>query len=124
MITNNQKFAHNSSEDIAKAAVSYSMCKSAYEYQYKHGGLPIPHKTTLENWLTKFQVRPGYLHDSIAIAEKMKDETDKPLYQHAMLVFDEVYLKKDAVELDQKTQTIYGPCSKLQVVQIRGLASK
>ena len=41
-----------------------------------------------------------------------------------MLVFDEVYLKKDAVELDQKTQTIYGPCSKLQVVQIRGLASK
>ena len=119
-----QKWARNTTEDIAKFAVLYSISKAAFEYQLRNGALYMASKTTIENWLSRFYVGPGFLDDCIDVASKMRDRTKKPLYNHAMLVFDEVYLKKDAVELDQQTQTIYGPCSKLQVVQIRGLASK
>ena len=74
-------------------------------------------------WLSKFQVRPGFLHDSIAILEKMKDNTDEPLYQHSAIVFDDVYIDPTKVEMDQKTQTIYGPNRSALLVLIRGLAS-
>ena len=74
-------------------------------------------------WLSKFQIRPGFLHDSIAIVEKMKDNTSEPLYQHSVLAFDDVYIDPTSVEMDQKTQTIYGPNKSALVVQMRGLAS-
>ena len=53
----------------------------------------------------------------------MKDNTKEPLYQHSVLVFDDVYIDPTSVEMDQKTQTIYGPNKSALVVQMRGLAS-
>ena len=53
----------------------------------------------------------------------MKDNTDEPLYQHSAIVFDDVYIDPTKVEMDQKTQTIYGPNRSALLVLIRGLAS-
>ena len=53
----------------------------------------------------------------------MKDNTTEPSYQHSVLAFDDVYIDPTSVEMDQKTQTIYGPNKAALVVQMRGLAS-
>ena len=54
VMTENKKYAHYSSDDIARNVVLYSINKTAYEQQYKHGGLPMPHKSTLERYVVKF----------------------------------------------------------------------
>ena len=51
VIAHNKKYAHYTTEDIARNAVLYSINKSAYEYQYKSGGLPMPEKSTLERYV-------------------------------------------------------------------------
>ena len=51
VMTYNKKYAHYSTEDIARNAVLYSINKRAYEQQYKHSGLPMPEKSTLERYV-------------------------------------------------------------------------
>ena len=53
----------------------------------------------------------------------MADNTDEPLFRHAMIVLDEIDVKR-TVEMDKKRQKIIGPFKKMQTVLIRGLASK
>ena len=59
VIAHNKKYAHYTTEDIARNVVLYSINKSAYEQQYKHGGLPMPEKSTLERYVyfDKFNFR-------------------------------------------------------------------
>ena len=66
----------------------------------------------------------GFQDDSIDVLEKMAKKSDNKLYKHALLAFDEVAIKGDEVEMDKRTQTVYGPHSKMQVVSIRGLGPK
>ena len=56
VMTENKKYAHYSSDDIARNVVLYSINKTAYEQQYKHGGLPMPHKSTLERYVNVFLI--------------------------------------------------------------------
>ena len=63
-----------------------------------------------------------FLYDSIKIIRHMAANTDKELFNHAMLTLDEIDVKR-TIELDKKNQKIVGPFKKMQTVMIRGLAS-
>ena len=53
----------------------------------------------------------------------MAANTSDKLFRHAMIVLDEIDLKR-TIEMDKKNQKIIGPYKKMQTVMIRGLASK
>ena len=128
LLVNDQKHVWNTTADIARCAVFYSMGKRAYNYAKENNPSGwYASATTINRWLSEFQVKPGFQNDAINIIKKMKESPKHQkdnLFHHTCLVFDEIHIQDDSVEMDKKTQTIYGPHKKLQVVQIRGLGSK
>ena len=115
----------NDPEGLASAVVQYSIGPRLYNYiQQMHGALKLPHRTTLAEHFKHFQVTKGFQTDAINILEKMRQTTNKKLYEHALIAFDEVAIKGDEVEMDKRTQEVLGPHSKMQVVSIRGLGPK
>ena len=115
----------NDPEGLAQAAVEFAINSQLYNHIRKRpGSLYRPHRTTLARHFQHFQVTKGFQDDSIDVLEKMLHTTEKKLYKHALIAFDEVAIKGDEVEMDKRTQTVYGPHSKMQVVSIRGLGPK
>ena len=115
----------NDPEGLAKAAVEYAIDHRLYEHiRNQPGSLWRPHRTTLGRHFEHFQVTPGMQDDCIDVLETMLKTTKKKLYEHALIAFDEVAIKGDEVEMDKRTQRVYGPHSKMQVVSIRGLGPK
>ena len=118
-------FFRNDPDGLAKAAVEFAINSRLYNHLRKtEGSLYRPHPTTIARHFEHFQVTSGFQDDSIDVLEKMAQKTENKLYRHALLAFDEVAIKGDEVEMDKRTQTVYGPYSKMQVVSIRGLGPK
>ena len=128
LLVNDQKYVWNTTADIARCAVLYSINKSAYNYQRSispKGWMASP--SAINRWLSEFQVKPGFQENAINIIKKMKQTPGHQkdlLFHHTSLVFDEIHIRDDSVQMDQKTQKVYGPHKKLQLVMIRGLGSK
>ena len=115
----------NDPEGLARAAVQFSISSNLYEHNRRlMGNLYLPDRKTLAKHFSHFQVTPGFQFDAIRILEKMKQLSKKKHYEHALIAFDEVALNGSEVEMDKRTQTVYGPNSKLQVVSIRGLGPR
>ena len=125
-LVNKTTCARNTPIDIAKAAIFYSISAKAYEQQRKNGGLYLPSKTQLTKWFADFRATPGFLEPAIhLLKQKLKIYSEKqPLFKYSVIMFDEVSIAQDSVQMDQRTQTVRGPNSKFQVVLMRGLASK
>ena len=101
--------------------------KTAYNYQRKVSGVYMASPSAINRWLAEFQVKRGFQDNALNIIKNMKNtpaHKNNKLFEHTNLVFDEIHIRDDCVQMDQKTQTVLGPYKKLQVVQIRGLASK
>ena len=125
-LVNKTKHARNTALDIAKAAIFFGFSAKAYEHQRKHGGLYFPSKTQITKWFSEFRATPGFLEPAIhLLKQKLKILKEKePLFKYSVIMFDEVSVAQDSVQMDQKTQTVRGPNSKFQVTLMRGLASK
>ena len=99
-----------------------------FQFVRKFSPLPLPSLTTLKNYVKKFRCRPGIQKPVLSIMKQrlsdMKEE-GKKLAHIAVLMFDEVELKKK-FELDQCEDQIFGPDLqskgfKAQVAMIRGI---
>ena len=94
------------------------MNAKSYEHQRKHGGLYLPSKTQLTKWFSEFRATPGFMEPGIhLLKQKFKiHSTEQPLFKYSVIMFDEMAIAQDSVQMDQRTQTVRGPNSKLQVV--------
>ena len=112
----------NDPEGLARAAVQYAIGPRLYEHiRTQHGNLKLPSRQALSDHFKHFQVTKGFQTDSVEILERMLKNTDKKLFKHALIAFDEVAIKGDEVEMDKRNQAVLGPHSKMMVVSIRGL---
>ena len=125
-LVNKTKHARNTAIDIAKAAIFFSMSQRAYEHQRQTSGFYLPSQSQITKWFSEFRATPGFLEPAIhLLKQKLKILKEKqPLFKFSVIMFDEVAIAQDSVQMDQKTQTVRGPNSKFQVVLMRGLASK
>ena len=122
MIMNpDQKFVNYSDEDKALALMVNSISRKCYLQIRANKQLTLPHPSTLQRWLAAFDCSPGFQNDAIRIIKAVKDKTKLKNYGHAVLAFDEVDVKKNRVEMEMKSQTVYGPINKVQAVVMRGL---
>ena len=117
----NQKRVMYGKEDIVKAIVLRGAGAKAYETMRANSVTKLPHRTTIERWLRNIKCAPGFQNEGIRILKEMGKESKKPtMYKYGVLCFDEVAIKP-RYEMDMRTQTIYPPANKLQMVMLRGL---
>ena len=121
LMNENLKYSRYERDDIVQALVLNSMCPKAYRHLRGTGPLKRPSVRTCERWLAKYKCRPGFQEESIRILKTVRENTEQKFYEESVLIFDEVDLKKNVIEMELKTQTVYGPCKKLQCVMLRGL---
>ena len=122
MLMNPKKhYPHYSDQDKIEALVLSTISKKCYKHVRGFNQLQLPHISTLQKWLSEFECSPGFQEDAIRILKTMKEKTKLKNYNICELVFDEVDIKKNLMEIDMKAQKVYGPCNKVQMVMIRGL---
>lgn len=109
-------------EDITSVIALRSVSARAYNYLCKVRKIPLPCVTTLRNWISEFQLKPGILHEVLKIMQ-IKGESLTTSEKLIVLTFDEVYIS-NKIDIDRREQKIYGPHKTCQVVMIRGLFSK
>ena len=110
--------------EVAKALNYRSKGRSMYNQIRKDKNIHLMGPTQLRNWLKKFKCEPGYQEDNLFIAEQMMKNSKCSDFCIAGLTFDEMDLRKNRIEFDQRTETMYGPCKKVQMVMMRGLPQK
>lgn len=106
-----------SSEDITAAISLRSLSPKAYRYLRNVKKFPLPCASTLQNWIDRFSVWPGILHDVFNIMSSIGRNLTitKKL---TVLTFDEVYIS-NKLDLERKQQKIY--FKTCQFVMARGL---
>lgn len=109
-------------EDIASAMTLRSLSPKCYNYMRDVRGFPLPSVSTLNDRAKKFDCEPGLLSSVLALM-KSKADTLTPAEKLTVLSFEEMGLAKQW-SYDKATDTLYKPHKNVQVVKLRGLASK
>ena len=123
-ILNPGKRVHYSKQDVVQALVQKALGTKSFNHLRRTAAYRIPSRQTQERWLGNLMSSlPGFQDDAILACKELMKNSTKEYFKSAMIVFDEMYLSKK-MELHRKTQTILGPYNKVQVVMIRGLASR
>ena len=123
-ILNPGKRVHYSKQDVVQALVQKAIGTKSFNHLRRTAAYRIPSRQTQERWLGNLMSSlPGFQDDAILACKELMKNSTKEYFKSAMIVFDEMYLSKK-MELHRKTQTILGPYNKVQVVMIRGLASR
>lgn len=108
-----------SSEDIMSAISLRSLSPKAYKYLRDVQKIPLPSLTTLQNWISTFNIAPGILKDVFKIMAKKGH--DLSLHEKiTVLTFDDVYIS-NKLDIDRKQQKVYGSHKTCLVVMARGL---
>ncbi|XP_071637320.1 uncharacterized protein [Temnothorax longispinosus] len=116
----NKKWVKWSVDDYASAISFRSISPKAYRYFRLKLHFPLPSLASLRRWaLKKFDVYEGFLMDVLAIM-KQKSADLSEMMKITVLTFDEMAVS-DEVRFDSKLQKLIGPCSKVQVIMVRGL---
>ena len=108
------------SKDISRAIILRGAGAKNFKNIRLHSLDAIPSNRTIERWLRHIICRPGFQMEGIRIIQQMAETTNLPNFRYGVLCFDEVGIDKK-YGFDFRTQTIYGPHSKMQTVMMRGL---
>lgn len=111
-----------SADDISSAIALRSLSGKTYKYLREVKQLPLPCESTLRNWATSFDTKPGVLKDVLKIMQS-KGEDLSTADKITVLTFDEIYIS-NILDLERREQKIYGPHKTCQFVMARGLFSK
>ncbi|XP_071568401.1 uncharacterized protein [Temnothorax nylanderi] len=119
-ILENKKCIRWSVDDYASAILFRSISPKAYRYFHLKLRFPLPSLSSLRRWaLKKFDIREGFLMDVLAMMKNKAVDLNN-MEKISVLTFDEMALS-DKVCFDSKLEKLVGPCSKVQVIMIRGL---
>ena len=117
-----RKFIRNyKKEDVVNGLILKSISNRAFNFVKSKNILSLPCRTTQEKFIKDFKCEPGLLSDGIGIVEKKLQSSESTHEKFAALCFDEMDIQK-VYEYCQRSQKVYGPHKKIQVVQARGLA--
>ena len=102
-------------EDICKAAILKSISPKSFNFIRKKGLLQLPCKSTVNMWLTEFQLEEGFQWILLNVVKKSYKE---PQAMETFISFDEMALKSrwvyDKVILYSK---VYGPPSCVEIIE-------
>ena len=104
---NYQRVRNWSEDDLQMALTLHVISPKAFKYIRTLRILPLPCQTTIKNYFPNFKTPHGYLHDVHKLL-KIKAAQLEPHQRVVVLVFDEVYLKKE-FSYDASEDQIYGP---------------
>lgn len=122
ILPNNTRRIKWTVEDITSAIALRSVGSKSYNYLRDVKNIPLPCVSTLRNWISNFQLKPGTLHEVLHIMS-IKGKDLAVVQKLTVLTFDEIYIL-NKLDLERREQKIYGPHKTCQVVMARGLFSK
>lgn len=108
-----------SADDISSAIALRSLSGKTYKYLREVKQLPLPCESTLRNWATSFDTKPGVLKDVLKIMQS-KGEDLSAADKITVLTFNEIYIS-NILDLERREQKIYGPHKTCQFVMARSL---
>ena len=115
------KWVKYSPKDKVQALVLHAMNRKSYRQLREFNQITLPGETSLRRWLEAFDCSPGFQEDTIRITRVYREKTELPFYELAGINFDEMDVKKNVIEMDKKSQRVYGPHKKAQTVIMKGL---
>lgn len=110
------------SEDVSGALTLRYFSPKAYEYLRLKLNIPLPHKSTLNRWVSTICVEPGPLTVILDLLRRTSDEM--PIRDRlCILSFDECVIQQEWC-YDKGSDIIYGPKRTAQCIMIRGLVKQ
>lgn len=111
-----------SEEDIARAVTLKSYSAKSYEYMRKHLKFPLPCETSIRKWIREINCEPGVQNSCLKVMNQ-KGADMAPQDRACILLFDEMSVAEEYC-YDVRTDRIYNPHSKVQVVMAVGLIGR
>ena len=108
-------------QDVMLSIVVKTFSNKAFNYLRKQSPLAIASTRTIERWLLDIKTRPGFQVKILEILSKNLEFSGIKDSQ-AMLLFDEMSIKK-VFQYSPALQQVFGPCSKVLVVILKGVVS-
>ncbi len=109
-----------SKEDTSTALIIKSSSPKLFRFLRGKKLLALPSRRTQEKYLKDFHCEPGILKDSILLLKKKLENESSPHAKLAVLCSDEMNTRK-LCEWCPRKKKVYGPHSKVQIAQVRGL---
>ena len=102
-------------EDIANAITLRAVSPKTYTLLRKLG-FPLPELSVLRRRAAKIELSPGIIKE---VLEVMKGKNLGLMEKICVLCFDEIHISH-FIEIDKKTEQVYGPAKKCQLGIVRG----
>jgi len=121
IIHGKRKHKYWTSAEMAKSIALHSLSSKACVYLRNVYKIPLPHVSTIKRWLGGLDMKPGILRPAFQILTELGKLPVSECI--AVLAFDEVEID-DSYCYDQHEDKVYGGCSKMLSVCLRGLFKK
>jgi len=110
-----------SSTDFGSALIVLGAGKKVYSYINSQFSYLLPCVSSIKSYMSSIRFEPGIMEDVLTLME-FAGKKMSPLEKVLFMSYDEMHTDPICCH-DQKLDQILGPCSQVQVVNVRGLFS-